>query len=254
MQCPHVKTPRRRLTCRGDLARAARRAHLLATSLWELVTDAVAMVSQTSSSDPHSSYYAIEGGMGKRIRGREAWAWWRGNDRMRSNKWKRDGKEETRSQHNGGSFALCSMHPSKWEWRLSQHDLSFIPWPFEGRLNPRIALRPFCPLVTLVGQRPILNGIQWYGLCYLRNIGKPKVTTSPTCWWISAFAMCMYATSPPLRCASTVGKHLFNYAYRLRCVHYSMHTCDEMEEHLEWVMPPPHPHLMRGKLVNGPKI
>ena len=51
-----------------------------------------------------------------------------------------------------------------------------------------------------------------------------------------------------------VGKHLLNYAYRLRCVHYNMHKCDEMEEHLEWVMPPPHPHLMRGKLLYGPII
>ena len=35
-----------------------------------------------------------------------------------------------------------------------------------------------------------------------------------------------------------VGKHLLNYAYRSRCVHYNMHKCDEMEEYLEWVMPP----------------
>ena len=37
-------------------------------------------------------------------------------------------------------------------------------------------------------------------------------------------------------------------------MHYSMHNCDEMEGHVEWVMPPPHPHLKIGKLVNGPII
>ena len=34
-----------------------------------------------------------------------------------------------------------------------------------------------------------------------------------------------------------VGKHLFNYAYRFMCVYYNMHKCDEMEEHLECVIP-----------------
>ena len=52
--------------------------NLLATSLWELVTRVAAMLSRASSSNPYSCYYAIVRGMGKRVRGGESWAWWRG--------------------------------------------------------------------------------------------------------------------------------------------------------------------------------
>ena len=149
-----VKTPRRRLTCRGDLARAARRAHLLATFLWELVNDAAAMVSRTSSSDPHSSYYVIERGMGKRVREGEAWAWWKGESIISVATMKQM-ERENKTQHKveEGKFSLLACRQWKciqWEWRLSQHDLSFIPSPFEGRLNPKTALRHFSPIPFLL--------------------------------------------------------------------------------------------------------
>ena len=80
-----LSLPWRRPTCRGDLAIAAWRAHLLATSLWELVNDATAMVSRTSSSDPPSCYYAIVGGRGRgwEEKKRERGEW--GIDPKRSN-------------------------------------------------------------------------------------------------------------------------------------------------------------------------
>ena len=104
----------------GILATAARRAHLLATSLWELVTDAAAMVSRTSSSDPHSSYYVIKKGMGKRVEGGESWVWWKGESIVSvaaRSKWKGEAKLNTRVT---GNSALYSLLLNQEEWRLSQ--------------------------------------------------------------------------------------------------------------------------------------
>ena len=54
----------------------------------------------------------------------------------------------------------CSLFHSSKQVRMKtkSKDLPFIQWPFEGRCNPKIALRPsstkpFC------GPRPIMNGI-----------------------------------------------------------------------------------------------
>ena len=68
-------------------------------------------------------------------------------DRKRSNK-KQMERENKISTHKwrkpSSSFLLVDNGKCiQWEWRLSQHDLSFIPSPFEGRLNPKTSLRPF---------------------------------------------------------------------------------------------------------------
>ena len=141
-----VKAPRRRLTCRGDLASAARRAHLLATSLWELVNDGAAMVSRTSSLDSSSCYYAIVRGWGREweeknvsvVKGESIVcvatmeSKWKGEKRLNTQGWRKQ----------CSLFLLSTKENVHEEWRPSQHDLSFIHGPFEGRFNPKIALRP----------------------------------------------------------------------------------------------------------------
>ena len=72
-----------------------------------------------------------------------------GIDRKRSNngsKW----KEKQDSTHKGeGSNALYSCFRTR-RMKTKSNDLPFIHSPFEGRLNPKTALRPFSPILFLL--------------------------------------------------------------------------------------------------------
>ena len=114
-------------------------------------------------------------GMGKRIRGREAWAWWKGESIVSvatRSKWKEKTRLNTQSEGSKVLFScLCAMRMHTMRMKTKSTWLVFYTWPFEGRLNPRIALRTFCPLILL---RLVAHGLDKkftkHGLCYLRNM------------------------------------------------------------------------------------
>ena len=140
-----------RLTCRGDLATSRLRVltskplpcESWFSKLWQCCHRHRTRILTNSCN------YAIVRGRGEKSRGenRERGEW--GNDRKRSNKWKQ-WKEGSKTQHKGeGSNALYSCLRTR-RMKTKSKDLSFIHGPFEGRLNPKIALRPFCPLILLL--------------------------------------------------------------------------------------------------------
>ena len=101
----------------------------------------------------YSCYYAIVRGRGKRMRGEESWAWWKGESivsvaTMEAN------ERETRLKHTRWrkqcSLFLLSSKRMTMRMKTKSKWLVFYTWPFEGRLNPKIALRPFPPSLFLL--------------------------------------------------------------------------------------------------------
>ena len=148
-----VKAPRRRLTCRGDSCNSRSessppRHFLVRAGHWcrcDGVTNIVLGFSLKLLRDWR--------GDGKRVRGREARAWWKGESIV-SIATRKQMERETRLNTQGeGSNALYScFHPRRMRMRMKTKSkwLVFYTWPFEGRLNPKIALRPFSPILFLL--------------------------------------------------------------------------------------------------------
>ena len=57
-------------------------------------------------------------------------------------------KKQVTTQWKEALFSIPLFNQAR--MKTKSKDLSFIHGPFEGRLNPKIALRPFCPLILLL--------------------------------------------------------------------------------------------------------
>ena len=76
-----------------------------------------------------------------------------GIDRMRSNNGKQMEKKRKDSTHKvkEAMLSILALHKEcTWRMKTKSKWLVFYTWPFEGRLNPKIALRPFSPILFLL--------------------------------------------------------------------------------------------------------
>ena len=144
---------RQRLTCHGDLATSRLRvlnppSHFLVGAGHSCCCDVVTGIVLGSSLMLLHDRKG-DGEESKRRRIVSVVKGW--IDRKHSNngsKW----KEKQDSTHKGeGSNALYSCFRTKRvRMKTKSKDLSFIHGTFEGRLNPKIALRPFSPILFLL--------------------------------------------------------------------------------------------------------
>ena len=146
-----LSSPWRRLTCRGDLATSRLRAinppsHFLVGAGHSCWCDVVTGIILGS----YSCYYAIVRGRGREWeeKNRE-----HGEGEMIVNvaTMETNGNEKQDLTHKseGKQCSLYSLFAPR-RMKTKSKDLSFIHGPFEGRLNPKLALRPLSPILFLL--------------------------------------------------------------------------------------------------------